>query len=201
MPTIVLNRNTTNPNIPTVPVPGFSDTFNRADGAMGSTPGGNKLWVADTGNWSIKSNMAAYDASKSYSYLTADALTPNGTLTAKIGTVQADTGSTAMGLTFRYTDANNFMRIYLRGGGANMAGITIRKDGVETPIFSVPGSVQAKAGSVVSVVGEGSKITVLIDGVVANTATTDLLTGNRHGLCGVSVGPDCRFDSASFVPA
>lgn len=199
MPTIVLNRNTTNANIPRVPVAGFIDDFNRPDGPMGSTLDG-KPWVAEVGNWSIKSNKTYYDLSKSYSYLTADALTPNGTLTAKIGSLTAE-GQAAMGLTLRYTDPDNFIRIYLRGGGANRAGITVRKAGVEIGFTSIPTSVQVTATSVVTATAIGNKVTVMIDGVVANSATVELLTGNRHGLCGVSTGPGATFDSVEFVPA
>ena len=198
-PTIVLNRNTTNPNIPRVPVPGFSDTFNRADGLLGVTPGG-KPWSVDQGNWSVISNMATFDGSKSYSYATVDALTADGKLTAKIGALTAE-GSSAMGLVFRWTDINNYIRVYLRNGGANNAAILHRKNGVDTNTWAVAGSPLVTANSTIVVTGVGSSLSVAIDGVTALTATTPVLTGTSHGMVGVSTGTGTRFDSISFTPA
>lgn len=197
-PTIVLNRNTTNPNIPLIPVLGFADDFNRTDGALGTSPGG-KSWKVNDGTWAIKSNMAAYEGPKAYSYATIDALTPDGKLTAKIGALNP-AGAAVMGLVFRWTDLDNFIRLYFRNSEANTVSIRHRKNGVETNTWAVAGSKEVTANSTVTVAGVGSALTVTVDGVTVLTATTPVLSGNSHGMVGVSVGTDTRFDAISFTP-
>lgn len=200
MPTIILNRNTANANIPLIPVLGFFDDFTRPDSvSLGTTPAG-KPWAVDGGSWGIKGNHAAFDGTKAYSYATVDALTKDGTLTVKMGALGGVDGLAQSGAVLRYRDADNFIRVFFRTGTANQPTILHRSGGVDTSTAPVAGSKPLVTGSIVKVSVSGAQITVAVDGVVVQSTTTPVLTGTRHGLTGVSVGAPARFKSVEFTP-
>lgn len=198
MPRIVLNRATTNPAIPVVPVLGFSDSFNRADNAssLGVTADG-KPWTTIDGAWSIMSNAAKYNNQKSYGYALADALTPNGTLSATIKTV----GLGRAGVVLRYVDDANFIRIYFSASGAFTPYFQHCENGVVRNKFPATGTKPIVDGSVVSVVADGPALSIKVDGVTVLSDTTPNLTGTRHGLVGTSTGVDTTFDAVAFTAA
>src|SRR5699024_6868417 len=88
---IVLNTVFNNPNLPIIPVPGFSDGFNRpvAD-SLGETDTGKPWVVIDSGSttstWGTYGNGTAgmKSASSAYHLAVANALTSDGVLRAKV---------------------------------------------------------------------------------------------------------------------
>lgn len=90
------------------------DSFNRADGAPGATEGGVYDWTTinatGTGSWSISGNAVAATSNGSESYLVADTLHSDGSVSAKFVNIVDG------GLVFRCVDASNLCMVWATGG-------------------------------------------------------------------------------------
>lgn len=86
---------------------GTSDTFDRANGALGSTNGGNILaWQAVKGTWSITANRpTTTDARDTNPVAVVDAASPDVDVSVAVSPSGGDA------LYFRVQDANNWLRL------------------------------------------------------------------------------------------
>lgn len=205
MPTIVLNKSTTNPAIPKVPVRGFTDDFNRPNAStLGSTPAG-KGWeiLGSAGNtWQIIGNAAGgLSLSGVASYPVVDAQASDGIYRVTVGEVSLAAG----GLSLRVKDGSNMLRLAFRvSNGNNTIRLEQFDDGVMTPLATSPGPV-LKAGMrhVIDVILDGTLISVKIDGVlqIAPVRVTKYATETKFGFYGVPNDAGIRYDAVEFIPA
>lgn len=86
---------------------GIADTFNRADGSLGTTSDGSAAWSVTRGSWAINSNVAASSTAASSYPLAVVSL---GSSTA---VVQADTPVAGSGIAFGVVDANNWYGAFI----------------------------------------------------------------------------------------
>lgn len=205
MPTIVLNKSTTNPAIPKVPVRGFSDGFNRPNAStLGTTPGG-KPWeiLGSAGNtWQIINNAAGgLTLSGVASYPVLDAQTSNGTYRVTLSEASLAAG----GLSMRVKDGSNMLRLAFRvSNGNNTLRLEQFEDGVMTALATSAGPV-LKAGTryVIDVIFDGTLVSVKVDGVaqIAPVTATKYAAETRFGFYGVPSDPGIRYDAVEFIPA
>lgn len=201
---IVLNTVFNNPNLPLVPVPGFSDTFNRATAdTLGSTPGGKPWILFDSGTtsstWGTYGNGTAgmKTSSSAYHLAVANALTPNGSLVAKLGTY--DAAQRRPGLVIRAKDKDNFISIAPASSTVHEMRLAKRVAGVTTTLTG--GGPALVAGDTVTVVANGSTITLSVNGVQALTASIpELVDATMHGMYAFT-GAIGAWDSVEFIPA
>jgi hypothetical protein len=157
-----------------------ADSFNRADGAVGSTNGAGPLdplaWTTHAGTFVIASNQLA-----------ATALGLDGaTMTCDLGTGNVDITYThvaldvnGQGIICRYTDLSNF--IYLNGDNTQLrlqkyvAGASSNISGTLTTSLL--------AGTVVRLWAQDNLYIIYLDGVeVGSAVDTFNMTATRHGL-------------------
>lgn len=183
--TVVVNTNT-----------GFTDNFNRADGAVGSTANG-KAW-ASTGNvlasWSISGNQLARLSPASSDQLTVDTGLANGVFTVTLnGTFEENAG-----LVFRSADGANYWR-FNWAGTPDAPRLTKLVAGVSTTVATGTAGTWA-AGDVIEITLNEANITVKQNGTTIVTATDNALIGNtRAGFWSTSLSGAVRWDTASFV--
>lgn len=179
---------------------GFTDDFNRADGAVGNTVNG-KGWATEGGNgtWAIASNKAVNTTNSSGTcYLIADAETPNGTYTVTIG----GTGVNGALPIFRYENSTNTLSLLSSGGQ-----ILLRKriSNVSTTVATGSGGTWV-AGDVISVVLDGTSVTVKKNGVdvtgLVGVTVPEFATATKHGIAVTSTsGAGVTFDDVALTPA
>lgn len=205
MPTIVLNRNTTNPAIPKVPVRGFVDSFNRSNAStLGTTPAG-KAWeiLGSAGNtWQIIGNAAGgLSLSGVASYPVLDAQASDGIYRVTVSEVSLAAG----GLSMRVKDGSNMLRVAFRvSNGNNTIRLEQFEDGVMAALATSAGPVmQAGTRHVVEVILDGTLVSVKIDGVtqIAPTRASKFATETKFGFYGVPNDPGIRYDAVEFIPA
>lgn len=204
MPTIILNKATTNAAIPKVPVYGFYDDFNRADAdAAGSTSRELKPWFTTyispdtTGKLGIRGNAAALIATvagaNSAFVATVDANAANGTLRGKYTTSDS-------GLRMAARVAGNGDYLALVAGTVSME---LRKyvAGVMTLLGT---SNTAPAGKTLELRLAGTTVSVYADNVqvLGPFTVNEGATVTKHGVqCSTSAGTTARLDYLEFVPA
>lgn len=207
---IILPTNFYNPLLPTVPVYGFKDTFNRADNStgLGYTSAEGKPWerlqglnafgAKLTGNkavpYDISGNSAAWAAE------VVDAQTANGTLKATLVTP----GSLAGGLTFRAASNVDFLTLMMRSTSTNSSLVLAKKvAGVTTTIATSASQGLGVAGAVIEVVLSGTSVTVKVNGTtaIATQTVTEQVANTKHGLYLTQVSLDMAWDDVSFTPA
>lgn len=105
-----------------IPVPITSDSFNRADGALGSTDGlgspetngaAGYAWTAQLGTWAVSSNAAGASALDGGTSTAAATVSPANLDTLIAAKLTRTAGN--VGLVARYLDANNYIRVYHDG--------------------------------------------------------------------------------------
>lgn len=198
---IVLATVFNNPLLPRIPVPGFTDNFNRVSGdPLGFTSAESKPWniVALTGSpvWQISSDGAASlaAASSGLNVAVVDGMSGNGTLVA---TAKALGTQRRGGLAFRYQDIDNHLAIYqaTSGGFLNL----YKRIGGATATSIATSTYTPVDGDVYSVVLAGSSITVKVNGNSIMTATETAFSGaTYHGLYGSKDALGMRWDDISF---
>lgn len=198
---IVLNTTFLNALLPTVPIFGFSDNFNRADAAtLGLTSGESKAWLAEgtTPVWSIVGNRAGMTASGGASSMaTVDAATADGVLQATLAV--SGTAKTT-GLAFRVQDYLN--GYYLSRENASSLKYTLYRRVASTATAVSVSSKLIADGDVVRVELSGSSIIVKVNDVQIITATdTQWNTKTRHGFFGSSSELTAKWDDISFTAA
>lgn len=168
-----------------------SDSFNRANGALGSTdgagceePGGSGVaWSVLQGTCAISSNAAAFSARDGTS----------GVGLAVVDTGLADvvlectltTGAAAgirPGIAFRVTDASNYWRAYL-DNNANTLRIDEVASGSVTNKASVAATVADSTAYRMLVICDGASVLAIHNNATAATATAATgLSATKHGL-------------------
>lgn len=161
-----------------------SDTFDRADGALGTATVGG-AWTAIMGTWAIASNRAKLTSTNSGAM--AVAMLPVGTALSTgsaLVDVQLSSGNARVGLVLRGTDQNSYMAVDMRSP-ANEVGIRKRLAATTTwvtaPITLVPGR-----GYTLGAILTATDVSAYVDGTLVATYTftaqdnTDL-PGQRVG--------------------
>ncbi len=164
--------------------PSASDSFNRANGAIGSTDGlavpesggGSLSWREDFGTWVISSNAAkAATLTSSTGIATIDAGSPNVIVTANL-----TRAALFVGIALRFLDANNFIYIY-----KNFANVNVARVVGGTPVTLTSTAAAYVAGAALTVSAIGSKFRVYYNGAFVsetNIADAALQTPTRFGL-------------------
>jgi hypothetical protein len=167
-----------------------SDSFNRANGALGNTDGaghaeansgGSVAWADAVGTWAIATNVAA-----------ASALA-GGIAVATVETskqdelIRCDTTRVGgnVGLVTRYTDASNYIYAYHDGTNA-----TIRKvlAGVDSQVLA-PVAATYAAGAKLMLRCDGNDVWMYYNELFIGRATdASLPTGTKHGLYSTNTG-------------
>lgn len=191
---IVMNTRYHNPNLPVIPLPGFSDNFNRpAANTLGATSAEGRVWRYSHTPWVITENDTATNVGGGTAHV--DALTPNGMLSATLATPQHE--ELRCGLALRVQDAENFIYAVLSSTGAPT--IYSRVNESNTNLGSGP-TVTLAPGDVFSAILDGPEITVLINSEVIVSATTELFqTETRHGLFAWNSKADAEWDAIEFT--
>jgi len=198
---IVLNTTFLNALLPTVPLFGFADNFNRADAStLGVTSGEAKAWtIYGTGAvWSIASNRAGLTAltgSSAIAYV--DGASADGTLKATLAVAGTQK---AVGLSLRGTDLTN--QYYLGRESGSVLKWTLYKRVAGTVTSLGNSGVNIADGDVVEAVMSGNSIIIKINGASVISATDSTFnTKTLHGFYGSSVSLDAKWDDISFVAA
>jgi acyl-CoA thioesterase-1 len=170
-----------------------ADNFNRADGALGSTPTGNKAWnVAPSATAGIVGNQLKI--------LTATSGTDNDVYVDDgqvDGIISVKMGSTlAQGLVFRSTGNNGYL-LY-RSGGSQYTLARRTGPNAYSALQSTTG-VTPTVGDVLTVTLSGSSISVAINGAAQFTVTNSDYIGTRHGVWCGGTGAGALFDDFSHV--
>lgn len=185
---IVLDTQFNNTLLPTIPVIGFFDNFNRADGPVGVTSGEAKTWqaIAIAGTpgafgLNVVSNTAQVTGTSGSNLTVVDALAADGTITARFTALSTDGGCR---IAARSVDYNNTILYHVNNtAGAETVKVEKRVAGVSTTLGT-----SAAQGSLVNrniqLVLAGNQVTAKVDGVtVLGPYTVTDLTGNtKHGL-------------------
>lgn len=203
---IVLNTIFNNPNLPKIPIYGFSDDFNRASAdTLGVTAEG-KPWVirdaaSSTSVWGTTGTGTAKMKSAPTSTHSAvvDALASDGTLTAVLKTFDQASSSNRFGLAFRHQNVDNYF--YFETVYPSSSPFRLRKTlaGVSTTVAT--STISPSPGDVIEIVLSGTSITAKVNGVTALTATDSSMVNEKyHGMFAFA-GSDAEWDSVQFVAA
>ena len=151
-----------------------SDTFDRSDGALGSTPVGSFAWTVTGGTAAVSSNACVFsvitNASAGTSATVNDA--------ASDGTFQTLKRSTGGGLLFNASsDTLTGYLVWPSGGFYTLS----KRTGSTSYTTLVTSSAVPAAGDTITVVKNGSSIVVKINGTTAITTTDASYSGTRYG--------------------
>lgn len=174
------------PNSLYIPVPVASDSFNRADGAIGSTDGAataevggsGKAWTNQVGSFAIGTNKAVPTLDGGLAVATVDAGSPDLYVQA---TPTLAGGS--VGLVAWWTDADNHLRVRHDGTNAVLEKVVAG--------FASTLKTAAKALADVAIVTRGTTVTLFANdsGVDGNeTAVADVTPTNLCGLYSTDAG-------------
>ncbi|MFE4078203.1 hypothetical protein [Paenarthrobacter sp. YIM B13468] len=200
---IVLDTLFNNPALPVVPILGFSDNFNRADGALGYTSGENKPWTFSAYPGTdvqavISGNRMSWTGTTQYTVAHVDAGAANGTLKATLAVVDSAAG---MRIAARVTNATNMILVRPDNtAGAEKLTLVKMISGTQTTV-ATSGTLGSLTGSVIEVVLNGTSISVKRNGVqvISPQTVTELATNTKHGVFINTGSPSARMDDVSFV--
>ena len=167
-----------------------SDSFNRADGVLGSTDGAGhleansgsgKAWTAQVGTWAVASNKAACSAlSGGVGIATVDA--GNADVVMRFDITRAGDN---VGFVLRYVDSSNYIYGYYEG-----TNVTLRKvvAGVDSQVLAPT----AVSGTKIMVYADGTKFRVYFDelhrGAEQTISDAALQSSTVHGLYTSNIG-------------
>lgn len=201
---IVLDATFNNPRLPVVTLPGFTDDFNRPNGALGTTTDG-KPWeysppLSTSVNWSIDQQRAgvAEGSGNRFQLAHVDAGIADGTLTAELA--HLDPVDLRTGLAVRVQDEQNYISVLL-GVGTTTTGMRIQSRINSSATNNVTDSTPISAGDTIAVTTTGPLIEVRVNDALRLTATIPELTdATRHGFYSYA-GARIWWDSIKFEPA
>lgn len=199
---IVLNTYFNNPKLPVVQLPGFVDSFNRADGPFESTTDG-KPWESITSSslvWGVTDNRGGLieGSGNNYGLAVVDALATDGTLTAVLDSV--DPSDLRTGLAVHVQDDSNYTSILL-GVGTTSPGIRIQSRINGSATTNDSDSNPIEHGDTITVITSGPSVVVEVNGTQRLAADVPELAGNtRHGFYSYG-SARAYWDSISFTPA
>lgn len=176
-----------------------ADTFNRADGAVGSTSTGSKPWTTTVSGFAIAGNELSLTGITTSGQMFIDPGAPDVRVQA---TVKAATGAAATmggGILVRYIDAANFWWLSTRVSGSSV-GCRFWKQVAGSPTaVGTSSSVAVVPGDVVKVEADGNDLVGYVNNVeVARvTGDTHANTGTKVGFFGHTQGTGTRWDDFS----
>jgi len=182
------------------PVPLASDSFNRANGALGETdgagvpdyPGGADLtWVASQGTAAIATNVANPTAAPSSVCIqTVDVAQADVVVSAECST----NGVGLIGIALRYVDSNNYIIAYHTGVNINLRK---RVGGTLTALVNVAATYVA--GAEILVATNGTKFRLFYNGVMIGAEQTvedaALQSSTLHGVYSSGIGSALVWDN------
>lgn len=173
---------------------GFVDHFS-VDGALSATENGKAYTVSGgSGSAAASGGTAAISWSSGTVYVTADAGSPNGTHSVKVGGT-----ATSIVIPFRWVDVDNFFRLLIQGGQIQLRRVV---SGGSTTLAT--GSSGAWAdGDVVSIELAGDTFTVKKNGT-AVTGLSDITDSTFDSATKFGIGANAAgatFDDLTFVAA
>lgn len=179
-------------------IPGIADDFNRPDGPLAGTLTtlGNKTWTAPT-TVKIAGGLVSMADVAANQVATVPAAGSDYEVQATLTAVGSTPATSAGGLLVR--SAKGFVWLSTRiSGSASGYQFWQNSNGANLAIgTSYP--VTAKAGDVVKIRAKGSKLTAWVNGVLACTAVTDLVTGVDVGFMTHTQGTAARWDNFSVA--
>ena len=195
---IVLNTTFGNPNLPTVPRTGFSDSFDR--------PAADTLGVTDDGKpwdffgfvpWKITTEGFASCVGAGL-HAVVDALTPDGTIETVVGRQASEGADKRAGLVLRMVDRDNY--IYLCPNTSNVLTLYVRENNASAMSRGISGETLV-TGDTLTVEMIGNNFTIKRNGRTIHTETISYFNAaTLHGLYGNGAS-DTEFDSIKFTPA
>lgn len=202
---IVLNTIFNNPNLPKIPIYGFTDDFNRAVAdTLGVTAEGKQWVTLDAGSavgiWGTTGNGTAKMKSAASQTHTAvvDAGASDGRLVAKLANFNTALSSNRYGLAFRVQSMTSYL--YVESVYPSTAPLQVRKTFGGSSVTLGTTGVSPTAGDEIAVVLDGPNITIEINGVPRLTVTEpELVDVTRHGMFAFA-GSDAEWDSIQFIP-
>lgn len=159
-----------------VPVANFSDTFSRADGAIGTAETGQP-WIILDGTWVIQSNRLIFQGSGTSDKRAVVIETMRADCTVSV--VARTVGFYGARLVARATDIDNYLYADWSGGTLMLVR---RAAFVDTTIGTT--SYTVAANDTVSIILSGSSITVQVNGVTKIGPVVDTFNASatKHGL-------------------
>ena len=160
--------------------PLVSDTFTRANGAIGTAETG-QVWTDNGAGFQVISNTAgatAVGATLGTQCATLDAGVADCTITVKFAT-----WGTATFIAFRFADTSNLLAFYL--SGTNTARILKIEAGTQTTFFTGTTNTNIASGDTYTVVLSGTSITLKQNGTALATrpnAQSFNQTATKHGI-------------------
>lgn len=168
-----------------------ADTFDRADGAIGTPSDGGSAWVVIAGAWNVISNRAGMSNLTSLACAVLESSVSNVEVQATIPVL----GSTPR-LVARLADANNFLLAYTNAGTTMQ--IYKRVAGTLTQLGSTY-SGTVSAGDVLKFRVNGNDLIFYQNGVARVTTSDGAGASNtQHGI-GSHQDTTCRFDDFSIT--
>lgn len=200
---IVVNALFSNPALPTVPVLGFSDDFNRANSpTLGKTSKDQKQWMA-TGQIQvgITNNEAVFNSRTGRGGVFINAGTPNGVFKATFaGRGAAENPSIALRSNAAGTETL-VLSVGLYAGNLHYA-LSSRTVAGGLALLSEKAGLDSAPGDVITVNLAGSSVKVSVNGVEIIAATDSLFAAQQHfGIYGDTASIGARWDNMSFAPA
>jgi len=168
------------------------DTFNRADGAIGTSEVGSYAWQNTGATYAIAGNQTKLTVTGP---VNNDLYVDDGQANGKIAVTIPTLFSPGAGIAFRLSGTSNATG-YLFWQNAT-GGYTLSKRTAANTYVTLGTStgITAAAGDVLNVVLSGSSITCKVNGATAVTATDATYTGTRHGVWAGNNALNVTFDN------
>jgi hypothetical protein len=170
------------------------DTFNRADGALGTAETGGQTWQTNGATYAIVSNQAKLTA---VSGVNNDVFVDDGQAGGRLSVKLVTASAPGQGLAFRLSGTNNATGYLFWQNAAGGYSLSRRTATNTYTLLSATSGVTAAANDVLDVVLSGSSITCKLNGTTVLTATDATYTGTKHGFWGGTTSLNALFDSWS----
>lgn len=172
-----------------------SDNFNRSNSfplGLGTSSGDGTVWEVLIGTWGVDSNQAQCSDVE-------DALTvlecgePDGEVRVSVFNVSNG------GMVVRLSDVNNYCKVRITSTTISLRTIIL---GVESSDIGSPYAYSYEFGDVISVIMNGSSISINVNDIEAIPAQTIThnSTATKHGLYGYT-DTFIRYDDFQYIPA
>lgn len=194
---IILNTTFNNPNLPVVPIPGFTDSFDRpAAASLGTTDDGKEWSHFGATPWNITSDGHAIGL-QAAPVAVVDSLATDGTLTARVGKAPSAGADQRGGIVLRALDDRSYIFVSNHNTG-NSLNLYVRDDG--TSVISQMVGPPLATGDIISVTLSGEQLSIAVNGDTLYSETfTQYVGETRHGMYSHSAC-DMEWDWIEFTP-